>query len=115
MAAMISAQGGGRRARAGAVLVALLISIAATVVTAPVVHASGHWLGSSSSEKAGDLWTQARVREARPLELKPDRAGASVAETPAFGSDFEQVADPTTPEFRIHGVILLSLGIFGYG
>jgi len=31
-----------------------------------------------------------------------------------LGHDFEQVADPTAPAFRIHGAIFVALGIFGY-
>lgn len=114
---MISARGGGgRRALAGAVLVALLISIAAPGSTPAA--ASGVWLESTSASEAGGFWTPARVRRAVPLELKSNRSGrasASAIDPGDFGSDFEQVADPTAPEFRIHGVVLLSLGIFGYG
>ncbi len=113
---MISAQrGGGRRALAGAVLAAFLISMAGAAWVAPEAAASGVWLKASPSGEAGDFWTPARVRRAVPLELRWNRAGASVADPEAFGSDFEQVPDPTAPEFRVHGVVLLSLGIFGYG
>jgi hypothetical protein len=49
------------------------------------------------------------------MELRSTRAGASAADSGDFGSDFEQVADPTSPQHRIHGVVLLSLGLFGYG
>lgn len=112
---MISAQGGGRRAPAGAVLVALLISIAAIVAAPPAASASGLWLNAAGAREIGGFWTPARVRAAEPLELRTDQAGASAAASGEFGSNFEQVADPATPEFRIHGVILLSLGIFGYG
>ena len=112
---MISARVGGLRAQAGAVLAALLISVASGLAAAPAASAAGVWLGPASAGDAGDLWTPARIREARPIELRQDRAGASAAPGAAFGDDFEQVADPTTPEFRINGVVLLSLGIFGYG
>ena len=45
-------------------------------------------------------------REARsPRQAAPDRARGSAT----FGADFEQVADPTAPEFRVHGAIFLSL------
>jgi V8-like Glu-specific endopeptidase len=112
---MVSAQGGrGRRAAAGAALVALLILVMAVAGSVSTASASGVWLRSSSPDEAGDFWTPARVRRAVPLELKSDLAGTSAAAA-ELGSDFEQVADPTAPEFRVHGVILLSLGIFGYG
>lgn len=108
---MISARVGGLRAQAGIVLAALFIAAAIT----PAASAEGVWLKTASASRAGDFWTQARVAAARPLELRRDYAGASATAPSDYGSDFEQVADPTTPEFRIHGVILLSFGIFGYG
>jgi V8-like Glu-specific endopeptidase len=111
---MFSARGGGgRRALAGAVLVALLVSMAGGAAP-PRSFASGVWLEASPAGEAGDFWTQARVRDALPLELRSNRAGTA-AGPDAFGSDFEQVTDPTAPQFRVHGVVLLSLGIFGYG
>jgi hypothetical protein len=113
---MISAQGGGgRRALAGVVLVALLILVAGAACAVPGAQASGVWLQPSSSGDAGDFWTQARVRRAAPIELESNRSGPAAPAPGDFGSDFEPVVDPTAPEFRIHGVVLLSLGIFGYG
>lgn len=112
---MNSARVGGLRAQAGTVLAALLVSVACGLTAVPRASASGVWLEPSTAGDAGDLWTPARVREAEPIELHQDRAGASAAATGEFGDDFEQVADPTAPEFRINGVVLLSLGIFGYG
>jgi V8-like Glu-specific endopeptidase len=111
---MISARVGGPRALAGALLVALLILVACSVAATPAL-ASGVWLRPASSDNASELWTPARVRAAKPIELRQDRAGASAAAREEFGADFEQVADPTAPEFRINGVVLLSFGIFGYG
>ena len=114
---MISVQGvRGRRALTGAVLVALVISVAGLLGPAvPGASASGVWLEPSSASDAGDFWTQARVRSTVPLELNSNRDGFAGAAADEFGADFEQVADPTAPEFRVHGVVLLSLGIFGYG
>lgn len=103
--------GGGRLALAAGLLVGFLLSN----VVAPSQAAAGIWLHQSRSEQAAGLWTSARIREAVPLELRRNRAGASAAAPAEFGADFEQVADPTTPEFRIHGVVLLAVGIFGYG
>ncbi|MGN6475284.1 MAG: trypsin-like serine peptidase [Mycobacteriales bacterium] len=71
------------------------------------------------------------MREAKPLEVKRSRLDASAAsragvrgrphrvpaELPRLtieASGFEQVADPTAPEYRINGAIFLSFGIFGY-
>lgn len=84
-------------------------------VAVPSASASGVWLEPSSAEQANDFWTPARIQMAKPLELRSDRAGASAADPAAIDSDFEQVPDPAAPGFRIHGVIVLSLGIFGYG
>ena len=105
--------GGGRRALAGAVLAALLVLMAGGASQDAI--ASGVWLKGSSAKEAASFWTSGRVRSAEPLELRSDRAGTSAPGADDFGADFEQVADPTAPEFRIHGVVLLSLGIFGYG
>lgn len=107
------AYGGGRRVLAGAVLAALLVLMAGGA--SQEAAASGVWLKASSAKEAADFWRASRVRSAVPLELRSDRAGTSAAGPDDFGADFEQVADPTAPEFRVHGVVLLSLGIFGYG
>ncbi len=103
--------GRGQLALAAIVIGTFLVASAAG---APSVRA-GVWLEPSSAKDAGEFWTPARVQNAKPLELSSDRAGASTAAAGEFGADFEQVADPTAPEFRIHGVLLLSMGIFGYG
>ena len=100
---------------AGSLLVALLISAACGLAAAPRAAASGVWLEPSSAGDAAAVWTPDRVREARPVELRRETAVASAAAAGEFGSNFEEVADPTAPEFRIHGVILLSFGILGYG
>jgi len=68
------------------------------------------------------------MRAAKPLELgRPEpqvRSGGRrgghgksrriAARAGTFGSDFEQVADPAAPEFRVNGAIFISFGIFGY-
>jgi V8-like Glu-specific endopeptidase len=90
--------------------------------------ASAFWVERTSAREAGNFWTLARMRAAKPVELarpgrqirsggrdghrKPHRLAARAG---VFGSDFEQVADPTAPEFRVHGALFLSFGIFGYG
>jgi hypothetical protein len=72
------------------------------------------------------------MREAEPLEVttaetaapahraagergRPRRIAPATARRDGFGAGFEQVADPTAPEFRVHGAVFVSLGIFGYG
>lgn len=114
---MISARGGGgRRALAGAIFAALLISVLSWSAPVSPASAAGHWLESSPSADAAEFWTQGRVRRAVPLELGTGPGFKSAPGTGGdFGSDFEQVPDPTTPESRVHGVVLLGLGIFGYG
>jgi hypothetical protein len=104
-------RGGGRLGLTAGLLVGLLLVAAAV----PSGAAAGVWLQPSSPEKAAELWSAARVRGALPLELRRDRAAASAAAPEEFGDDFEQVADPAAPEFRVHGVVLLAAGIFGYG
>ncbi|HEY3434464.1 MAG TPA: hypothetical protein VGK41_02315, partial [Solirubrobacterales bacterium] len=66
-------RGGGRLALAAGLLVGLLLSN----VIAPSRAPAGIWLQPSSSERAAGLWTSARVRDAVPLELHRNRAGAS--------------------------------------
>lgn len=71
------------------------------------------------------------MREAKPLEVsgparsgrsrtggeergRPRRIAAVASRREDFTTDFEQVADPTAPGFRIHGAIFVELGIFGF-
>jgi V8-like Glu-specific endopeptidase len=55
------------------------------------------------------------MRAARPIELEPSPLAAEATPASAFGSNFEEVADPTAPEFRVYGVMFVSLGLFGDG
>lgn len=126
---MITRAGGPKRALAGAVLAGLLTFPAVAAVAAVPAHA-GVWVPQTSAREAGAFWTPQRMREAKPLEVKRSRLRAAAsragvrgrphrvpAELPRLtieASGFEQVADPTAPEYRINGAIFLSLGIFGY-
>jgi hypothetical protein len=129
---MLAWTGGGRRAFAAVPVTALLIFIAIAAFGGTGAAASGRWVEQLSAREAGEFWTPARMREAKPLEVNPPHTGtpapvargvrgrprrvaAVAARASTFGSDFEQVADPTAPGFRVHGAIFLSLGIFGYG
>jgi V8-like Glu-specific endopeptidase len=120
--------GGTQRAVAAVALAAIFTFVAIPADGASAAH-SGIWVRSTSAEAAGDFWTLTRMRAAKPLEVnrpdprvrsggrhggrgKPRRIAARIG---TFGSDFEQVADPTAPEFRVNGAIFLSFGIFGYG
>jgi hypothetical protein len=128
--------GGGDRALAGSVLAATLLIFVAIVPTGTALAStSGHWLPPVSARQADRFWTPQRMREAKPLEVKRPRPVATdasrdttaarrgrphhvAAEAPRLtleASHFEQVSDPTAPEFRVNGAIFLSLGIFGYG
>jgi hypothetical protein len=118
-----------RRAVAAAVFAALLATIANP--TSAGAGRSGVWVKPTSARKAAAFWTPARMRAARPIEVVPRRqsqdtlrrgrrgeAGRVAAfgiPGPGFGADFEQVPDPTLPEFRVNGALFLSFGIFGYG
>lgn len=119
--------GGTKRAVAAAAIATLLIFAALPACGASA--RSGIWTEPTSARQAGNFWTVARMRAAKPLELnrptpqvrsggRHDGHGKSrrIAVRPGtFGSDFEPVADPTTPEFRVNGAIFISFGIFGYG
>ncbi|HET9198951.1 MAG TPA: hypothetical protein VFN92_11945 [Solirubrobacterales bacterium] len=113
-----------------AVALAAFLIFVALPACRPSQAAAGRWVETSSARAASDYWTVARMRAARPLEVggakprvlsggrggkhgKPRRIEARLGTT--FGSDFEAVSDPTAPEFRVHGAIFLSFGIFGYG
>ena len=120
--------GGTQRAVAVAALAVFLIFAAPSACGASAAR-SGTWVERTSAREASDFWTVARMRAAKPIELdrsapqvrsggrhghrgKPNRVAPRVG---AFGADFEQVADPTAPEFRVHGAIFISMGVFGYG
>jgi len=123
---------GAQRAFAAASLAALIIFIAVAVAGTDRAAASGRWVERQSAREAGDFWTLARMRQAKPLELtnpgrgapaggkpekrgKPRRIAAQAARVSTFGDDFQLVPDSTVPGFRVHGAIFISLGIFGYG
>lgn len=129
--------GRGHRALASAVpAVILLVFMVIAAYGATLASASGVWVPRLSGGQADRFWTPQRMREAKPLEVKRPRPGATSAsrdgttsarrgaarrvppEAPRLSleaSHFEQVADPTAPEFRVNGAIFLSFGIFGYG
>lgn len=123
---MIARVGGGQRALVAVAAVALFMSTVLAVAGAGDAAARGVWLKPTSAREAGEFWTPGRMRAAKPLELPRPRFGPSAASTgrpsiqplaadSTFGSNFESVSDPTAPEFRVHGVLFISLGIFGYG
>jgi V8-like Glu-specific endopeptidase len=99
----------------------LLALLGAATFAAPHASARGVWLESPSARQAGHFWTPGRMQAAKPLELASPRfdsharpmglAGPAGSE---FGSNFEQVPDPTAPGFRVHGVLFVA-GFFGYG
>lgn len=119
----------GVRGALAAVPVAAALLVLAAAAWCGEAAAGGVWTDSTSARAASEFWTVARMRAAEPLEVsrsdprvrsgdrhghrgKPRRLAARAG---TFGSDFEAVADPTTPEFRVHGAVFLSFGIFGYG
>jgi len=129
---MFARLGGSQRALSSAGVAGLLVLIAVTALGSTAAEASGVWVKPFSAREAGDFWTPARMRAAKPLELsrphagsssvakgdrrgRPHRLPARAARVSTFGADFEAVPDPTLPEFRVHGAIFLSLGVFGYG
>jgi len=108
----------------------LLLSLVLCAVPAGAV-ASGVRVPATSAGEAGRFWSAGRIREAKPLEVTspsavlarrgggergaPRRIAGVAPRRADFGADFEQVADPAAPGFRIHGAVFVSLGIFGYG
>ncbi|MGN6664452.1 MAG: trypsin-like serine peptidase [Solirubrobacterales bacterium] len=117
--------------RVGALLVLSALG-AIFAGAAPAAAASGIWTPAVSAREADAFWTPQRMREAKPVEVgrphlhpasgsaprrrgRPHRVAPEAPRLSIEASGFEQVADPTAPEFRIHGAIFLSLGIFGYG
>jgi V8-like Glu-specific endopeptidase len=128
----MSARARGPQRALAAGFAALLASIAIGS-GAEEADAGGHWIHAAAGANATAFWTPARMRQAQPLEVEPKRfpslspwgGGAmgrgrpipSDSRQPLLaepGSDFAEVTDPTTPDFRIHGAIFMSLGIFGY-
>ncbi|MDQ2631562.1 MAG: hypothetical protein M3Y75_11430 [Actinomycetota bacterium] len=114
---MIVRSGGGRRTLAG-VSAAALFLLTMLAWGGETAAADGHWLEPVSARNTDEFWTPARMRAAEPIELAGPRFGPLAAspssgESP-FGSNFELVADPTAPEFRVHGVLFVST-FFGYG
>jgi V8-like Glu-specific endopeptidase len=120
------ARAGAQRALATAAA-GLLIFLAAAAFGAVRASADGLWVEPSSAREEGGFWTPARMRAAEPIELyrhpgpflptrrsKHERRGGPPGAS-AYGANFEQVPDPTAPEFRVHGALFLSFGIFGYG
>jgi hypothetical protein len=94
--------------------------------------AGGRWVQQRSAQEAASFWTSARMRAAKPLEVarqgrgfiaatgrgeggKARRIAPLAAPLAEFGSDFVEVPDPTAPGFRVHGVLFVDLGFFGYG
>ena len=75
---------------------------------------SGRWRGCGRRSRSSWAAPGARVQSGgrHGHRGKPHRIAARLG---TFGADFEQVADPTAPEFRVNGAIFLSFGIFGYG
>jgi V8-like Glu-specific endopeptidase len=118
-----------RRARLPGALLA--VSVWTLSLGCAVAAAGGIEVPATPAAEAGQFWTTARIRAAVPLEVtgprlasdqgmvrgrrgKPHRVDAVAARASEFGSDFEAVADPTAPDYRVHGAIFMTLGIFGY-
>jgi hypothetical protein len=129
---MNSRAGGAQRALVVFSVAGLLIFSALAGFHGERAVAAGRWVEQRSAQKAAAFWTAARMQAAKPLEVtrrgrgsvarlgkggrgKPRRIAPRAARLADFGSDFVQVADPTAPGFRVHGVLFVDLGFFGYG
>ncbi len=125
----MNARAGGTQRVVAAAALAVLLIFAAILADGARGARNGTWVAPTSAREAGDFWTVARMRAAKPLEVarsgprvqSGDRRGGRgephriSPRIDTFGADFEQVSDPTAPEFRVHGAIFLSLGASGYG
>ncbi len=125
----MDARAGGTQRVVAAAVLAVFLAFAVVSASAASSARAGVWVERTSAREARDFWTVARMRAARPLEVgrsapfvrsgkrhgKRGRSHRIAARLGTFGADFEQVADPTAAEFRVHGAIFLSFGIFGYG
>lgn len=111
---MFAGAGRGQRVSVGAAAAAFLVFTALAVFGGAAAE-GGVWLQPRSAKESGHFWTPGRMRAAKPIELNPSRRAAGEAAEAEFGANFEQVADPTAPEFRVHGVLFVSLGFFGTG
>lgn len=125
----MNARAGGTQCAVAAVALAVFFIFVAIPACTASGDRSGIWVKPASAREAGDFWTVARMRAAKPLELSRPRPGGKAggkrgsrgkphrvaARTSTFGADFEEVADPTAAESRVNGAIFLSFGIFGYG
>jgi hypothetical protein len=113
----MNARAGGAQRALAAVPVAVLLILIAVAAFGGKAEASGIWAKGASAKEAARFWTPARMRAAVPLEIDGPRddASSASASTSTFGADFVPVPDSSAPEFRIHGAIFISLGIFGYG
>jgi hypothetical protein len=125
---MIVRAGGAQRAPALAGLIVFFLVSALGVGTAT---GAGAWMEGPAAAGADSFWSPTRMRAAQPIEVTrppsrgaarvPDGSGAPVrvaaqaARPTEFGSDFLEVADPTAEGFRVHGVLFVDLGFFGYG
>lgn len=129
---MNSRVGGAQRAFVAFSVAGLLVFLALAALCGERAAASGRWVEQRSTHEAASFWTAARMRAAKPLEVtrrgrgfaaRSGRGGRGEARRVApqgawaadFGSDFVQVPDPAAPGFRVHGVIFVDLGFFGYG
>src|SRR5215212_9391794 len=109
-----------RRAVAAAVFAAIPVLVAIPAGSASA--RSGVWVKPTTARRAAAFWTPARMRAAKPIEVfprrgearatlrrgrrgEPGRVAAFGIPGPSFGADFEQVPDPTLPEFRVNGAL----------
>jgi hypothetical protein len=113
----MTARIGGGRPALSAIAVALLTVL--TLTAASGAAAGGLWLKPTSAHEAGAFWTPSRIAAAKPLQLRHSQfgqhAGSAFLGGSTFGSNFELVSDPTTPEFRVHGLLVVARTIFGFG
>ncbi len=110
----------------------LAVVVAAFAISVPAVAAAGVAVTAGTARNAARFWTPARMARAKPIEVTPparrgggsayasaergrplvvppltaasDSAATATASSAAT-TNFEQVADPTAPAYRVNGVI----------
>lgn len=105
----VGSRGEGGRARHATALAASLAALSLLPGASVAAAATGGAaMEAGSARRALAFWTPARMRQARPLELRPPRR---LAPSPSPGaaasrvSVFSEVADPTAEASRQNGVI----------
>jgi V8-like Glu-specific endopeptidase len=108
-------RGGGARLTASRSALLLAAAIASLVSLAWTSPASALVASSGQAQQALRFWTPARMKAAKPLDLRLSGSGKIALSEPASASSaFETVPDPTLDDTRVNGAIFIETP-FGLG